>query len=224
MPESPHFLSLYSASGILRYHASLRGMGRREAYDEAAELLGELDLTDVADRPSYAMSHGMRQRLALGVALVGNPSLLILDEPSNGLDPVGIVRLRQLLTKLAEDGKTILVSSHRLGELEKLTSQYIFLHRGRRIDIQHSVLARETIQLRIGLLRQASINAHALSDRFPGCRITDDELTIRVKCVGEVPPIVRALANEGIAITSVTTAVDSLEDVFVRVCEEGGDS
>ena len=79
--------------------------------------------------PWAGFSQGMRQRLALAVALLDHPRLLLLDEPSNGLDPIGVIELRRVLTEVRQSGATVIISSHRLGELEKLTSEYVFLHR-----------------------------------------------------------------------------------------------
>ena len=92
----------------------------------------------------------MRQRLALAIALMNDPQLLLLDEPSNGLDPVGIVQLRDLLKQLRDSGTAIVISSHRLGELEKLTSDYIFLYRGEVVSFGDRIVAGQAGRLRVG--------------------------------------------------------------------------
>ncbi len=90
MPESPAFLSAYSARNVLRYHGALCGLPRRECFERVDGLLRQLELQDAAHRPCRGFSQGMWQRLALGIALVGNPRVVLLDEPSNGLDPSGV--------------------------------------------------------------------------------------------------------------------------------------
>jgi ABC-2 type transport system ATP-binding protein len=86
---------------------------------------------DAGQRPVRGYSLGMRQRLALATALLGDPRVLILDEPANGLDPEGIAWLRQLLRSLADEGRTVLVSSHVLSEVQQLVDHVVILHRGR---------------------------------------------------------------------------------------------
>ncbi len=82
----------------------------------------------------------MKQRLALAIALMNDPHLLLVDEPSNGLDPIGIIQLRDLLKQLRDAGAAIVISSHRLGELEKMTCDYLFMHRGRIISLGDEIL------------------------------------------------------------------------------------
>jgi ABC-2 type transport system ATP-binding protein len=95
------------------------------------EVLGLVAMTDAAKRRVGGYSLGMRQRLGLAAALLGDPQLLILDEPANGLDPAGIRWLRDLLRSLSERGRTILVSSHVLAEIEQIADEVVIIHRGR---------------------------------------------------------------------------------------------
>ena len=92
-------------------------------YSRVAELLDLLGLTEAADRRTRGFSTGMRQRLNLATALLGDPRVLLLDEPSNGLDPQGMSWLRTLLRRLADEGRTVLVSSHVLSEVEQLVGR-----------------------------------------------------------------------------------------------------
>ena len=130
MPEHPVFLGGYSARATLRYHGALLGLRRTRIAEQVDQSVRQLQMQEFIDRPCSDFSQGMKQRLALGVAMMNNPELLLLDEPSNGLDPVGIIQLRDLLKQLRDAGTAIVISSHRLGELEKLTSDYMFMHHG----------------------------------------------------------------------------------------------
>jgi ABC-2 type transport system ATP-binding protein len=96
----------------------------------ADEVLARVGLTDAGDRKVGGYSLGMRQRLALATALLGDPQVLVLDEPANGLDPEGIAWMRRLLRSLADDGKTVLVSSHVLSEVQQLVDHVVILRRG----------------------------------------------------------------------------------------------
>lgn len=98
------------------------------------EVLGLVDLTQAADRRAGGYSMGMRQRLALAATLLGDPSLLVLDEPANGLDPQGIRWLRDFLRSLAAEGRTVLISSHVLAEVAQTVDNVIVIHHGRLVD------------------------------------------------------------------------------------------
>ena len=128
--EYPALYPLMSASGNLIYQLRLKGYARKEAKTRAADLLELVHLENNRKRVMH-YSLGMKQRLALALALVGEPDFLILDEPMNGLDPEGIQSMRHLLRRLNEEyGVTILISSHILGELQKVATHYGFLKNG----------------------------------------------------------------------------------------------
>ena len=156
MPEFSAFQNRYSARAVLQYHGGLMGLSRSEISAEVDRLIHELKLQEFVNRPCSGFSQGMKQRLALAIALMNNPDVLLLDEPSNGLDPVGVIELRKLLKQLCESGITILISSHRLGELEKLTSNYIFLYRGQIVSCGDKIASGQTGHLQVELRHQRS--------------------------------------------------------------------
>ena len=116
-----------SGRNHLRIYCTVNGYPGRRA-DQVLELVG---LADAGRRPVRGYSLGMRQRLALATALLGDPRVLILDEPANGLDPEGIAWLRRLLRSLADEGRTVLVSSHVLSEVQQLVDRVVILRDGR---------------------------------------------------------------------------------------------
>jgi ABC-2 type transport system ATP-binding protein len=125
--EASGFHPTRSGRNHLRIYGAVNGYPPERA-DQVLELVG---LAGAGRRPVRGYSLGMRQRLALATALLGDPRVLILDEPANGLDPEGIAWLRQLLRSLADEGRTVLVSSHVLSEVQQLVDQVVILHRGR---------------------------------------------------------------------------------------------
>lgn len=131
--ETPTAYGELTARENLRVGAALAGVKNpRAAVDRGLETLG---LERYADRRAGTLSHGNRQRLALARALVGEPDLLVLDEPANGLDPAGVVEVRDLLRSLArERGATVFMSSHILSEVERLATRIGVIHRGRLIE------------------------------------------------------------------------------------------
>ncbi len=125
--EAASFHPARSGRDHLAVYSTVNGYADRRA-EVLLEMVG---LTDVADRPVGGYSQGMRQRLALANALLGDPQVLVLDEPGNGLDPEGIAWLRHLLRSLADDGRTVLVSSHLLSEVEQVADRVVIINHGR---------------------------------------------------------------------------------------------
>jgi ABC-2 type transport system ATP-binding protein len=125
--EAASFHPARTGGDHLWIYATVNGYADRRI-DVLLEMVG---LTDVADRPVGGYSQGMRQRLALANALLGDPQVLVLDEPGNGLDPEGIAWLRHLIRSLADDGRTVLVSSHLLAEVEQVADRVVIINHGR---------------------------------------------------------------------------------------------
>ena len=130
--ESPALYPGMTARENLITQCKLQGVTDESQADSILTLIG---LSDTGRKKVKDFSLGMRQRLAIGLSLVGNPKLLVLDEPINGLDPEGIKEIRDLILKLNHDRNiTVLISSHILGELSRLATRYGIIHRGRLIE------------------------------------------------------------------------------------------
>lgn len=126
--ETPSIYMDMTAMGNLKQQALLLGL---PSFQELSDILALVGLQDTGRKKARAFSLGMRQRLGIAIALVGNPDFLILDEPTNGLDPQGIVEIRELILKLNRERQvTILISSHILDELSRLATHYGFLDKG----------------------------------------------------------------------------------------------
>ena len=131
MIETPNFYPYSTGYQNLMYFAGLNGVGKQKV----EELLKLLGLWDAAHKNVKTYSLGMRQRLGIAQALLKNPDVLVLDEPTNGLDPEGIYEVREYIRKIAgENHITVLISSHLLGELEKMCDRAIILKKGRIIQ------------------------------------------------------------------------------------------
>ncbi len=224
VPESPAFVPRYSARAVLRHHAALHGLSRWEISDETERVLVELQLDEYADRAVGGYSQGMRQRLALAVALLDHPRLLLLDEPSNGLDPIGVIELRRVLTEVRQAGATVIISSHRLGELEKLTSEYVFLHEGRIVTFGGEMPVGQTARLRIELLPgDPGIGEEMLASYKP-LETSETRLVVGVDGIQDVPSIVSSLVKAGAHITGVALEPQDIEQTFMRLCHERSES
>ena len=120
LPEQPYFPKFLSALEVVNAHAGLSGLSGKQAKEQTERVLRQVGMWDNRHMILAKCSKGMTQRVGLASALVGNPKLLIMDEPSSGLDPVGRKELRELLLALKNDGKTIFLSSHLLSEMESV--------------------------------------------------------------------------------------------------------
>jgi ABC-2 type transport system ATP-binding protein len=144
-PENDVFYEEMSGRNFVRTMAQLYGYSMREAKERSEAALDTVKMTDRSGGRLRGFSKGMRQRVKLACALVHDPTLLILDEPMNGVDPIGRVELCQLFIELAAQGKALLISSHQLEELEKLTDRLVIIAQG--ILVASGTLAqiRETL-------------------------------------------------------------------------------
>ena len=141
--ETPNFYHYLSGERNLRIAAEIKGHGLQDI----PNVLKRVNLWERKDSKFSTYSLGMKQRLALASCLLGNPSVLVFDEPTNGLDPVGIAETRDLIKRLAKEGKTIILASHLLDEVEKVCSHVAILQKGKLIAAGHvdEVLVNEDI-------------------------------------------------------------------------------
>lgn len=130
-PEIDNFYEHYTGRDFVQFLGRLSGLSSAESKKRTEEVLAEVGMADRAHRKIAGYSKGMRQRIKLAQAMVAHPDIILLDEPLNGLDPVGRRELMDVLGRLANEGKTIIVSSHILFEVEQMTRSILLMHRGR---------------------------------------------------------------------------------------------
>lgn len=215
-PELYPYLSGYN--NLLHFARMLDGIGD-ERIKEVTELVG---LTDRIHDKVKTYSLGMRQRLGIAQALLGNPKVLILDEPTNGLDPAGIREMRQFIRFLAEDkGLSVLVSSHLLSEIQLLCDRVAIISKGTivRIDsVVHLLSNRERVVWRFTPFEKGKQILSALTsieEKEDGTIWTEyNELN--------TPEWNKQLVNAGVAVTEINRKMPVLEDLFLELT--GGDS
>jgi ABC-2 type transport system ATP-binding protein len=201
----------------LRVSALAAGIDRDRA-DEVLDLVG---LGDVGSKRVGQFSLGMRQRLGIAQALLGDPKVLLLDEPANGLDPEGIHWVRSLLRYLADEGRAILVSSHLLGEVARLADDVIVIRRGR--IVTQATVAELTGAVSGGAVAVASVDDVELSRRLVGAggEVTPDDGHLVVRGV-EPEVIGRTALEAGIVLRELRPLTAELEDVFLELTAGGG--
>ena len=212
-------------------HPGRSGRNHLRSYARAArigdarvdELLAMVGLTDAADRRAGGYSLGMRQRLGLATALLGDPRILILDEPANGLDPQGIRWLRDFLRHLAGQGRAILVSSHGLAEISQMVDDVVVIDRGRSIA---QAPLEQLMASSGGGMRVRGPDVAKLAEllRAEGATVSGDGDLMVGGRTGE--QIGRLVAQHQLVISELTPVGASLEEVFLRLTqsEAGGPS
>lgn len=218
--EGPGFLPHLSGRRNLRLFWAASGRPLSEA--RLVEALEIADLGAAVDRKVAGYSQGMRQRLAIAQAMLGMPELLILDEPTNGLDPPQIFALRGVLRRYAETGRTVIVSSHLLGEVEQTCSDVVVMARGRLLAAGTvAEVAGETSELTIEVTDvAASVRAVSRLEGAAARELTPD--SVRVLPGGNRPEsVVAAIAADGIGIRSVSRGRHLEETFLAMVGSEG---
>ena len=185
--------------------------------DQIAAVLDRVGLAAVADRKIKTYSQGMRQRLGLAVALLRGPSLLMLDEPDNGMDPAGIKEFRTLLRSLAADGTTVFLSSHQLAEVEQVCDEVAVLDGGRLVEQSRVAdLAAARTRVRVILSAGDQAAARALLDRWPVQAIGPEGLVVGTSSGREVNEV---LGRGGVWAHQVLVERPGLEETFLQLTE-----
>jgi ABC-type multidrug transport system ATPase subunit len=199
----------------------LYGMPRAEASARAAVLLAEVGLTALADSPAKVLSRGQKQRLGLARALVHEPRVLLLDEPASGLDPQARIDLRVLLRRLAAEGRTILVSSHILSELEEVVDDAVFLVAGETVDAGRvEAAARRARPWRVrldGVEASDALPQVAAALRLPPESVGVDrrDVVVEISSDADAVAALRELVAAGLAVVEFAAAQGSLERTFL---------
>lgn len=213
--ESPAIYPDMNARQNLEVQRIQRGIPGKESVDEALKLVG---LSDTDKKKAKDFSLGMRQRLALAIAMLGEPEFLVLDEPTNGLDPTGIIEIRELIKRInREKDITILISSHLLSEMHLLATHYGIIHKGRILEQISAkdldIKCRRHVRLETDKPELAiTIIENELKSR--NYEVSPDNV-IRLSDYVEFPETVSsALYNGGVGIKSISVQGDNLETYY----------
>jgi len=177
LPELSHFHPYLTPRETLRYYGGLFDMPSKLRHERAERLLARVGVADAADRPVGEFSKGMARRIGLAQALLNEPDLVILDEPTSGLDPIGRHEVKTLIKELASEGRTVLLSSHLLAEVEDVCDRVVILGDGRicaegRLDAL--LKAREGLQMTIAGMAPERAESFRLQMESEGARVELD--------------------------------------------------
>lgn len=215
--ESPTLYPHMTARDNLEVHRLQRGIPGKACISNTLELVG---LQDTGDKKAKNFSLGMKQRLGIAIALLGDPELLILDEPTNGLDPMGIVELRELLKKLnREKGLTILISSHILSELHQLATTYGIIHRGKLLEQITNEQLNEKCKQHLRIRVDDASKAATVLEMELGTKdyeVLQDGTVKLYSLLHEVRRVSSALTGSGLIIEYFAPGGDDLETYFTK--------
>jgi ABC-2 type transport system ATP-binding protein len=216
--EGPRFYPYMSGRKNLRLLADLDGGASTARIDEVLDVV---ELRDRAKDRVGGYSHGMRQRLGIAASLLRNPQLLLLDEPTTGLDPAGMRDMRELVKHLASDGITILLSSHILAEVEELCNRVAIIRRG---SIIYEGLLQELLSSAGGSYRLSTTDverarALLLARGFEGMQIVGGEIRFQAD-VAAIEAATVALGEAGIGISALVPHTATLEELFLGMTDD----
>lgn len=221
--ETPNFYPYLTAEQNLELVAKIKDIdlnadGDSKSIDDILKLVG---LSDRRDSKFSTYSLGMKQRLAIGSALLGNPEVLVLDEPTNGLDPQGIAEIRDLIIEIGKTDKTIIIASHILDEIEKVCTHCAILRKG-------ELLQTGTIKDIIGnqdvtLIKLAAIDMNALKkaivqiDKVSIYKEVGNEVIIRTESGTKTSDVNQLFFDKGIVLSALNIFNESLENQFLEI-------
>jgi ABC-2 type transport system ATP-binding protein len=213
MVEAPAFYPFLSGRDNLRVLARYAGV----AEDRVEAVLGEVRLSDRADDRWATYSQGMKQRLGVAAALLKDPELLILDEPTNGLDPAGMAEMREFIRALGKGGRTVVLSSHLMREIEQVSDRVGVIRDGSLVaeGTVDELRGRAGLRVRAEPLSEAALLVGALPD-VDQVTSVDGLLEVSVD-TAQAPAINRLLVEAGIAVSELYAQKASLEDVFLEL-------
>lgn len=208
MPQYPIFYKDFTVREFLAYMSALKGLSAAQGRKRAAELLEIVNLSDAADKRIGALSGGMRQRVGIVQAMLGDPELLILDEPTAGLDPHERIRFRNLITRFSE-GRIVLLATHIVPDVECIAREVVILKEGRLLSQSAPTTLTETLMGKVWTLTIPE--GAAIPAGFPISNMQRDETGIHLRLLADEQPYPNAAA-----------VTPSLEDVFLYSFEGDG--
>ncbi|OAB41936.1 ABC transporter ATP-binding protein [Paenibacillus glacialis] len=222
MIEYPSLTLSMTAKENLKLHRIMRGIPNKEVEDELLKLVG---LADTGKKKVKNFSLGMKQRLGIAIALLSSPELLILDEPINGLDPLGVVEIRNLLKKLCEERQmTILISSHNLPELYQTATDYIIVHKGELKQAltleQLDECCKQHILIRCNEPEKL-VSVLEMEFDTTNYKVMPDKTVKLYDYLDQKERVSRVLYENGIVVTNLSNEGETLENYFISII--GGD-
>ncbi|MBT8036089.1 MAG: ABC transporter ATP-binding protein [Verrucomicrobiae bacterium] len=221
LPEHARFPEYLKGGEVIRYVAGLAGVPRAKARVRSVELLEMVGMQDWGGRKMGSYSKGMKQRIGIAQALVNDPEIVFLDEPTDGVDPKGRLEMRRVLQTMRDDGKTVFINSHLLGELEMICDSVAIMDKGE-IVRQGSISELTEKSQRYEIRTQGGIPVD-LQQRLidDGVEIAGDVLSVYQRDPVLMQPILDALRADGVIMVEMREVRQSLEGLFMEATAGG---
>ncbi|MCR4416356.1 MAG: ABC transporter ATP-binding protein [Ignavibacteria bacterium] len=216
LPETFVVSSNFTVLSFLKYLGELSGLSSKLLANRIEELLNLFSLTEVKEKKINTLSKGMLQKLLFAQSIIHNPDLLVLDEPTEGLDPEGRRIIRKILLDLKEEGKTIIINSHLLSEIELLADSIIILKKGKLIvkgGLSELLPPDQTFEIYFSYLPE-------INDGFEFVK-TSDGWKMRISGAENLQKVLSFFENRNIKIEAIKSSSSNLEDVFFSYINEG---
>jgi ABC-type multidrug transport system ATPase subunit len=206
MPQYPGMYPNFSIERFMWYMAALKGLDKKTAKTQIAEILRAVELDDAPRKKIGSLSGGMKQRLALAQAVLGNPEILILDEPTAGLDPKQRIAIRNYISKIAFN-KIVIIATHVVPDIEFIAKEIIILKKGVIVDIQPSAELTKKISGKVWHIITGEENVQKMQENYRVINISKSEKGVELRVLSESKP------NE----SEVADVVPTLEDYYLYI-------
>lgn len=215
LPEHARFPEYLTGRQVIAYSAGLAGISSAEAKRRIPDLLKLVGMSEWGDKKLGTYSKGMRQRIGLAQALVNEPEIVFLDEPTDGVDPEGRIEIRKMIERMRGEGRTVFVNSHLLGEVEQVADQVAILARGKVLQTG-SVKELTQVDKRFEIRSMGPVPLD-LRERLEksGIKVAGDQLLVPATDAGEVQVVIDALRAAGVVIRELKESRLSLEELFL---------
>ncbi len=223
LPEGAYYPEFLRGEEVLEFYGQLYGMGGKHLKRRVAEVLDTVGMTKARKRLIRGYSKGMRQRIGLAQALISDPQILILDEPTTGLDPIARKEIRDILVRLRNEGKTLLISSHELLEVELISNRVGILYEG---ELKTLGTIDDLLTKRDTIIESQDTKPEAIKKLEAIGVVAEDSVdsrfALRVSADVNLYDALDICKSENVTVLSVRPRRETLEELFVRVVGDAG--
>ncbi len=220
LPEQPYFYDYLTAAEFLDFYGQLFLLKKGERQEKVAGLLRQVGLERAADQPLRKFSRGMLQRIGLAQALINDPALVLLDEPLGGLDPLGRKELRDIITRLKQEGKTVFLCSHILQDIEMICDRVAIIVGGRVVSqgSLQDLISEKVLYTEVTL---SGLAKEDLVDLGEPVSVRSDRVLIKVFGDRQVDDLLALVRERRGRVHSLVPRTETLEDIFVEMVKQG---